>query len=220
MSASYTALPNPRSEPESDRELDDAFGDQHSDNTEADCSPPAHTAAHSAGAPGAYDFEREYDIPPPGSPPRPSALALPNNYGNSNGLVPSGPIDAPITPKQPSFFRRAVAAILPTHYVPVPVASSSGPLGGGTENDGVFANVQAKPTVNNLMNPPTEGGDVHLVVEETQKEAPPVSLFFVLRTYGPVYDLVDLSSHMLLLKQTQCLHIGTSPSMPRPPASL
>ena len=178
MSASYTALPNPRSELESDQELDDAFGDQHSDNTEIGHSPPAHTAVQSAGALGAYDFEREYDIPPPGSPPRPSALALPNDYGNSNGFVPSGPIETPTTPKQPSFFRRAAAAILPSHYVRVPEASSSGRLGGGTENDGVFANVQAKPTLNNLTSVPTEGGDVHLVVEETQKEAPPVSLFF------------------------------------------
>ncbi len=49
--------------------------------------PPPLPFQHS---PGAYNFEFvDYDYPPPGSPPSPSATALPNNIGNSNGLVPN-----------------------------------------------------------------------------------------------------------------------------------
>lgn len=43
-------------------------------------------------SPGTYDFENmdfDYIRPPPGSPPGPSARALPNEFGNSNGEVPS-----------------------------------------------------------------------------------------------------------------------------------
>jgi hypothetical protein len=45
------------------------------------------------------------------------------------------------------------------------------PRGGGTDNDGVFANVTAKPA------PPvsvvTDNGDIYMVPEETQQEVPP-----------------------------------------------
>ncbi|ESK93207.1 metal homeostatis protein bsd2 [Moniliophthora roreri MCA 2997] len=120
--------------------------------------------------PGAYDFERDYDHPPPGSPPGPSALALPNDFGNSNGLLPSSPI-------RPQF--QVVGAVLPTHYARVPTeegGSGAGNgrrtrIGGGTENDGVFANVMAKPQPAQVVHMPD--GNVHLVPEEVQKEAPP-----------------------------------------------
>lgn len=114
----------------------------------------------------AYDFEWDYDYPPPGSPP---SLAFPNDYGNSNGFLPTSPIVRSDLP-QSSMFDRMSGAILPqSSYQRVP--------GGGvhprgrTDDDGIFANVTAKPT------PPIpirlENRDVHIVPEETQEEAPP-----------------------------------------------
>jgi hypothetical protein len=124
--------------------------------------------------PGAYDFEREYeyDCPPPGSPPRPSANALPNDFGNSNGVLPSSPT-RPSMPR-PSFLRRIAGTVLPTHYVRVPSEpDASRTVGGGTENDGVFTNVMAKPQRQRMVQ--TEDGDLHIVPEEVQKDALPVS---------------------------------------------
>ncbi|KAI0324654.1 hypothetical protein GY45DRAFT_1288566 [Cubamyces sp. BRFM 1775] len=144
---------------------------------------PAPTTTPNTAASGVYDFEREYDTdydyarPPPGSPPGPSARALPNDIGNSNGLLPTGPVQPPRTRTGPQlrvpFWRKAVGALLPQHYVRVPTEDVPAPrvVGGGTENDGVFANVSAKPSkpirVTDL------DGNVHLVPEEVQKETPP-----------------------------------------------
>ncbi|KAI0635791.1 hypothetical protein C8Q77DRAFT_1071740 [Trametes polyzona] len=191
------------------RELDDAFSDSDSEDEGQDSSEstpltrslPARTASHAhppldaddafpspaptpqtaASTPGGYDFERDYDYdyarPPPGEPPAPSARALPNDIGNTNGLLPTAPVEPP-RPRVP-FWRKAVGALLPQHYVRVPTGApgESGAgghhrvVGGGTENDGVFANVSAKPSkpirVTDL------DGNVHLVPEEVQKETPP-----------------------------------------------
>jgi hypothetical protein len=99
--------------------------------------------------PGTYDFESaDYDFPPPGSPPRPSAIALPNDHGNSNGLIPSFNFDSSAPVPKRGWLKRTAAAVLPSYYVrhfglgPRP----AGAIGGGTHNDGVFANVTAKPT--------------------------------------------------------------------------
>ncbi|KAF8656864.1 hypothetical protein AX16_002411 [Volvariella volvacea WC 439] len=125
--------------------------------------------------PGAYDFEREYayDRPPPGSPPGPSDRALPNDYGNTNGLLPTSPVAS--TAPRTSFLRRAIGtfgSVLPTHYTRVSTeAPSNRPRGGGSENDGVFANVMAKPKVAQTVR--SEDGTVYVVPETTQKEAPP-----------------------------------------------
>jgi len=141
-------------------------------------SPPAPAPT----IPGAYDFEGtdfDYARPPPGSPPSPTDRALPNEFGNSNGLVPAfrGVTDAGRRGR--SWFGRTAAAVLPTHYVQrlgwgVEGAGGArvphGPVGGGLMNDGVFANVVAKPT------PPVrirEGDETYLVPEDSQKEAPP-----------------------------------------------
>ncbi|TFK40279.1 hypothetical protein BDQ12DRAFT_628147 [Crucibulum laeve] len=181
MSARYAPLPNPRSAPDAQREMEDAFesdneDDGHNDHESTPLNLTAHSRTHSQAraqeVPGAYDFEREYeyDFPPPGSPPAPSSTALPNDIGNSNGQLPSTPI-RPSMPG-PSFFRRAVGAILPTHYARVPVdAQGSRARGGGIENDGVFANVMAKPQVARTIR--TEDGNIHMVPEDNQKEAPP-----------------------------------------------
>lgn len=99
--------------------------------------------------PGTYDFDAvDYDYPPPGSPPPPSSFALPNNHGNSNGLVPEF---------DPQRSRRNTPRMWFQRVFPSSVLSSmglaplhpSGPIGGGTNNDGVFANVTAKPSVQN-----------------------------------------------------------------------
>jgi len=160
------------------REMEDAFEEDDADDNES--TPlsrthhePQQQQFHSSQIPGAYDFERDYDytMPPPGSPPGPSTTALPNNYGNSNGLIPTAPVVEP--PRGPSFFRRAVGAVLPTHYQRIATeAPSARTVGGGVENDGVFANVMAKP-VRGARTVRTTDGSIYLAPEETQKEAPP-----------------------------------------------
>ncbi|KEP54962.1 metal homeostatis protein bsd2 [Rhizoctonia solani 123E] len=104
-------------------------------------TPPVPTAQRTHNLSGDYDFEYDYP-PPPGSPPRPSALALPNNYGNTNGEIPAFALAGP---PQPTFFRRALGAILPNQYARGYSRVNDGPVGGGMQNDGVFANVTAKP---------------------------------------------------------------------------
>lgn len=210
MPASYAPLPNPRYAPEdAQRELDDAFDSDDEGHDASEHTPlapttqtvrvlPPRTASHHAPLdadfpsplptpqtvpPGTYDFERDrdYDYPPPGSPPSPSARALPNDIGNSNGYVPTSPAWRPSRPTAPrlSFWRRAVGALLPQYYVRVPTEEDAGPsaprvVGGGTENDGVFANVSAKPSRG--IEVVDSNGEVHVVPEEVQKETPPVRL--------------------------------------------
>ncbi|KAH9063900.1 metal homeostatis protein bsd2 [Lactarius vividus] len=174
----YAPLPNPQTDVDAEREMDDAFDDDDHDNHGETTPLTLHQPRSpvSAGqlplrgdsqpATNAYDFERDYDYPPPGSPPSVSALALPNNFGNSNGQLPSSPVVVRAPPQ--SIFRRAFGALLPQYYQRI---RSDGPRGGGTDNDGVFANVTAKPAPS--VSVVTDDGDVHMVPEETQQEAPP-----------------------------------------------
>jgi hypothetical protein len=171
MPASYSRLPT-----HNDRDIDEmeaAFDDSDDENIDdqdneasqrrplvpRDPATPPHVAQ--------YDFERvDYDYPPPGSPPRPSSFALPTGaaFGNSNGLVPEGPIDRPA----PRPRRDWLSRIFPWS------ASGSRPragIGGGSENDGVFANLTSKPTRPMRIE---DADGVHIVPEETQAEAPPV----------------------------------------------
>ncbi|EGN92995.1 hypothetical protein SERLA73DRAFT_14218, partial [Serpula lacrymans var. lacrymans S7.3] len=64
--------------------------------------------------------------------------------------------------------------VLPSHYVQrwgfVPHRPLTGLVGGGTNNDGVFANVTAKPSTGVVIQ---DGDERYLVPEETQSEAPP-----------------------------------------------
>ncbi|KAI0833312.1 hypothetical protein BC628DRAFT_1335097 [Trametes gibbosa] len=198
MPAQYAPLVGPRYAPEAaQRELDDAFdsedeGQDSSESTPLTHSLPPRTDSHAhppldadldypspvptpqTAPSGGYDFERDYDYdyarPPPGSPPGPSTRAFPNDFGNSNGLLPTAPVEPP-KPRVP-FWRKAVGALLPQHYVQVPTeAPGQRVIGSGTENDGVFANVSAKPSrpvrITDL------DGNVQLVPEEVQKETPP-----------------------------------------------
>lgn len=175
MSNRYAPLPNPRSDRDAQHEMDAAFGDDSddedthniteshplnptpsspsSDHSHPLTSHPLHiqTAQPTTRIPGTYDFENvDYDYPPPGSPPAPSAFALPNTHGNSNGFVPSSTLDSTVAvPSRRGWFQTRVAAVLPSHYVQrlgLGPRRPQGAVGGGLNNDGVFANVTAKPT--------------------------------------------------------------------------
>ena len=166
MSARYAPLPNPHTDPDAIDEMEAAFDDSDDEDDHrtpvtsrngyqslpnAEPSTPSHERA--APVPGAYDFENvdfDYIRPPPGSPPGPSATALPIEFGNSNGLVPSfSNVSTDASPRREGLLRRTAASVLPSHYVQRLGLGSSrlqGPVGGGTTNDGVFANVTAKPS--------------------------------------------------------------------------
>ncbi|KAJ7507946.1 hypothetical protein B0H11DRAFT_1969429 [Mycena galericulata] len=184
MSGRYGPLPNPRTDRDIRHEMDAAFDDSDDEGDEYDdsesrplnpapTSPPAHTQAHarstSTHVPGTYDFENvDYDYPPPGSPPRPSATALPNEYGNSNGLIPSFSLDSTPAPRL-GWFDRTARAILPSHYVQRFGLGSSQRVVGNNA-DGVFANVTAKPTAPVRVQ---DGDSTYLVPEDTRAEPPP-----------------------------------------------
>jgi len=187
MPARYTSLPS--QDESNSRELAEAFGSDNEDDDETtplriqhDTQDIEASAGLEAGTsdtlPGAYDFERDYDVPPPGSPPGPSSSALPNNFGNSNGFIPTSPVRTEFNrrPRQ-NLFRRVMGAVLPTHYSQLPTEDSAVPrghVGGGIDNDGVFANVMAKPApVSESRIVRDTQGNIHLVPEDNQKEPPP-----------------------------------------------
>lgn len=150
-----------------DDPLDAAFDDGEEQQIQPLVAPTSRSPT--CHVPGAYDFEREYDYDhaPPGSPPRPSALALPNNIGNGNGLIPAPGAAAPGPSR--SFFRRTVGALLPTHYSRIPDNEPTVVRGSG--NDGVWANVMAKPVRARPVT--TVDGETITLPEDSAKEAPP-----------------------------------------------
>ncbi|KAJ6486400.1 hypothetical protein C8R47DRAFT_1128322 [Mycena vitilis] len=172
MSGRYAPLPNPRTDREADNEMDAAFDDSDDEGDESRPLNPTHTSTHvsrpsTTHVPGSYDFENvDYDYPPPGSPPGPSDRALPNEFGNSNGLVPTFAVNSAPAPRA-GWFNRTAAAVLPSHYVQ---RFGFGPrtTAIGNNNDGVFANVTAKPTRPVRV----QDGD-HLVPEDTSADVPP-----------------------------------------------
>lgn len=187
MPARYAPLPTQQSSRDADRELHDAFeSDDDDDENCIECPPsdyrrvdtlsyvadPPKCTSGITTVPATYDFERNYDYdrPPPGSPPQLLATALPNDIGNSNGELPTSPLGT--TLPRPSFLRRAVGAILPTHYIRVPTREPpTGVRGGGIQNDGVFSNVVVKPASSVPIQ--AEDGSIYMVPEETQSAAPP-----------------------------------------------
>jgi hypothetical protein len=151
MSNRYAPLPNnPSSNKDTHDEMEAAFDDSDDEDNITETQPlnPASRSQPQTPVPaGTYDFNADYDYPPPGSPPRPSALALPNSHGNSNGIT-AFTVDTS-APQRRGWFGRTAATLLPSHYVQrfglghhVP----TGVVGGGNNMDGVFANVTAKPT--------------------------------------------------------------------------
>jgi hypothetical protein len=194
----YAPLPNPQSDLDAEREMDDAFDDDDHDSQGETVPLTLHqprspvsagwqpSRGNSQPLSNAYDFEREYDYPPPGSPPS-LPLAFPNNYGNSNGQLPTSPV---VRAPPQSIFRRTFGALLPQYYKRIRHGDDR-PRGGGTDNDGVFANVTAKPA------PPvsvvTDNGDIYMVPEETQQEAPPVRYCTISAPQPPLMLTVCLS---------------------------
>lgn len=171
----YAPLPNPRTDSRAQRDQEEEMAaafdyseDEDDDHNTSETQPlntqssfntthnPSTTSAPHlplpppAAAPysSTYDFENvDYDYPPPGSPPSPSSRALPNEIGNSNGLVPS--FDEAVQPPRRNWFQRTAALVLPPRMaesIGLGAQKPSGPVGSGTFNDGVFANVTAKPT--------------------------------------------------------------------------
>lgn len=222
----YAPLPNPQSDLDAEREMDDAFDDDDHDSQGETVPLTFHQIRSpvSAGRPfrgnsqpvlNTYDFERDYDYPPPGSPPLPT-LAFPNNYGNSNGQIPT---TSPVVRAPPqSIFRRALGALTPQSYKRIGRGGDR-PRGGGTDNDGVFANVTAKPAA--PVSLVTDNGDVHMVPEETQQEAPPVRDHFFTPS-APQRPIDILFVLMASNKSPTWPHrrtlpppTGTTPSMPR-----
>ncbi|KAF9055509.1 hypothetical protein BDZ89DRAFT_975973 [Hymenopellis radicata] len=185
MSARYAPLPA-RPDRDAQHEMDAAFddSDDEDDINDASESQPlnptpsspqrGHRSMPSTHIPGTYDFENvDYDYPPPGSPPPPSATALPNSIGNSNGLIPSFNIGTSRAGPRRGWLQRSAGAILPTpvmRRLGLAPQRPEGVIGGGTNNDGVFANVTAKPTRPMHIQ---DGDEILVVPEDTQAEAPP-----------------------------------------------
>ncbi|KAG2116056.1 uncharacterized protein F5147DRAFT_569097 [Suillus discolor] len=177
MSNRYAPLPNPRTDPDS-TELEAAFDDQDDEDDggyDLDESSPLTYPNPSNSS--SYNFESpicDYDQPPPGSPPQPSSHAVPNEFGNSNGIIPVFTLDSLPPPPTGPWWKRTATTILPSHYVNrwgfTSEASSRTPIGGGTRNDGVFSNVAAKPSQGVRVQ---EGDNVYLVPEESSNTAPP-----------------------------------------------
>lgn len=156
MSHGYAPLPNPGhgySPAQHDREaeMEAAFdGSDDEDDNATESHPLNPQPSSSQVTPGVYNFETvDYDYPPPGSPPPPSATALPNDFGNTNGFIPT------LTPHTINhrphrlWYKRAAAAVLPSFVssrIGLTPSRPTGRIGGGTNNDGVFANITAKPT--------------------------------------------------------------------------
>ena len=177
--ARYAPLANPRTSSDAQREMDDAFEDDDASDCGETTPLNEHRTTSSMNGPramsgsrGMYDFERDYsyDRPPPGSPPRPSSVALPNSYGNSNGYTPTSPVARAVS--RPSVLRRTIGALLPSRYQPLQAPAEAPGRGGGTQNDGVFANVVAKPSAPVMIQ--SEDGNVYMAPEVVQAEAPPV----------------------------------------------
>lgn len=166
----------------SDEEMEQAFESDDGDLVSAPLTQPSGHQQQGQASLGqqqegfVYDFEREYDHPPPGSPPE-QASAFTHTIGNTNGVIPNPAnvvrnFPTP-TSNRPSFFRRAVGALLPQHYARVPTSDAIDVHGSGIENDGVFSNVLAKPSPRTVR---TSDGEIQEMPEDAQKDVPPVRM--------------------------------------------
>jgi hypothetical protein len=123
---------------------------------------------------GRYNFEYDYP-PPPGSPPRERAEPS-NTWGNSNGVIPdlSNPHTLPrrTTGWLSKTWRAVTGQKRPEQRV----------VGGGTQNDGVFGNISARPVSASAARAHSESAtdqDTILHAPEfASSDAPPVSGHF------------------------------------------
>jgi len=184
----------------------DASDDEEGDKT-SETRPMMTTTLPSTGStsnhhnnnpinPNLYNFEIDYTMPPPGSPPRPSARALPNNiFGNSNGYVPDTTVPAFPSRPRSGWLQRTFGSWLPASLAPS-TASQQRVIGGGNGNDGVFANVTAKPTTstsNNLSRAEQGSSNPHIVPEFEQKDVPPTYAEAQLDAVPPYWDTTVLT---------------------------
>jgi len=161
---SYHRVPN--NDVGHEDELEAAFdGPEDADDADETSRLTHSRSSLSQAIPGAYDFERDYDQPPPGSPTHPPPFAVPNAFGNTNGLVPTS---EPVRPAGPSWLGRAFRGVFGG---PRPPARA---VGSGLDNDGVFANVVAKPNgQETVMTRIEDETGVHWVPEVASKDVPP-----------------------------------------------
>jgi hypothetical protein len=158
----YAAVPE--HDPE-DNELEQAFGISDDEDAGRDAHdhtpllPPTEEQGEPSPLPvqtprtvhsqrtinGRYNFE--YDFPPPGSPPL--DRAGPNHWGNTNGVVVSDPINYNFHSSQGNWFSRAWRSLRGGNGRGIDASTT---LGGGTNNDGVFANLSSRPTSNRPAN--------------------------------------------------------------------
>ncbi|GJE84068.1 metal homeostatis BSD2 family protein [Phanerochaete sordida] len=193
----YAPIPNPHTDPNAQDEMEAAFlesddEDDHDHNdrnhvraTDATRNgyaslPNAEPESLSSpsrepGASQAYDFERaeygeDWARPPPGSPPASTQFFQVQSQGNNNGIVPDFSAVARSARNATGGWARRVLPQRVAERLGVGSPHAEGAIGGGTQNDGVFANVTAKPSRPVRV---TEGDNTYLVPEESQKDAPP-----------------------------------------------
>lgn len=169
--ARYAPIPNPHTDPNAQNEMEAAFleSDDEDDHDEpqvrapntrngysslpaADPESPSSPSRERAGSSGnTYDFERvNYDAdwaqPPPGSPPASTQFFQVQAHGNSNGYVPDFSAVARDAQRRTGGWARRVLPQSVAERLGLGRAVPEGAVGGGTSNDGVFANVTAKPS--------------------------------------------------------------------------
>jgi hypothetical protein len=169
--ARYAPIPNPHTDPNAQDEMEAAFleSDDEDDHDQpqvraqstrngysslpnADSeSLPTPSGRAAAPAHHAYDFERvDYDAdwarPPPGSPPASTQFFQVGANGNSNGFIPDFTAVARNAGRRTGGWVRGVLPARVAERLGMGGPPVEGAVGGGTVNDGVFANVTAKPT--------------------------------------------------------------------------
>lgn len=180
-----SAVPDPE---EMDRAFDADDDDDHDSHEgarllggPAQPSQPTSSANMNERMPGDYDFDRDYFLPPPGSPPPFEDYSATNPApGNSNGIVPSS--SNVQRPKPPRHF---LGGILPLSFLPRQRGQDEhGPQGPGVGGgqSGVFSNLSARPDGHGADG--EEGGDY--ANESELKDAPP-SYQSALRDAVPPY---------------------------------
>lgn len=168
--ARYAPLPNPHTDTDAQNEMEAAFlesddEDDHDQprmrvpNTrngysslpnadpEVSSSPTDGPGSH----PNVYDFESvnydaEWARPPPGSPPASVRFFQVQANGNSNGFIPDFSSVARDAQRRTGGWMRSVLPEGVVARLGMSSAQVPSAVGGGTANDGVFANVTAKPS--------------------------------------------------------------------------
>lgn len=169
--ARYAPLPNPHTDADAQNEMEAAFleSDDEDDHDQPQMRAPnvrngysslpntdpeilsSPADDHIPHASNVYDFESvNYDAdwarPPPGSPPASTQFFQVQANGNSNGLIPDFSSVARNAQRRTGGWMRRVLPQTVTERLGMGSANVEGAVGGGTGNDGVFANVTAKPS--------------------------------------------------------------------------